>query len=162
MLPLFLQFRVLFLVRLATNGPRWTHHISRLILRSLYFIEIGNNVILGHSVFFPHPQCIVIGAGVQIGNEVSIGQFSTMGGNYRKSVMRSDGLQKLPRIGSRVMIGPGSVIGGPVMIGDNVIIAANAVVTKDCPSNRIAYGRNKISKRVIEVDPTGGYIAHGA
>ena len=40
---------------------------------------------------------------------------------------------------------------GPVTIGDNVIIGANAVVTKDVPSNSVVAG---IPARVIrKLDP---------
>lgn len=130
MLPLFQQPRVLFLLRLAVNGPQWTHRISRLLLRALHSIEVGNQVAIGSGVLLPHPQSIVIGQGVTIGNEASIAQFVTIGGNYRKTRNRNGFIQTLPVLGSRVMIGAGTVIGGPVIIGDNVVIGSNAVITK--------------------------------
>jgi len=43
-------------------------------------------------------------------------------------------------IGSNVWIGDNVTIVGPVIIGDGVVVAANAVVTKDIPSNVIAGG----------------------
>ena len=157
MLPLFQRPRVLFLLRLAVDGPRWTHGISRLLLRALHSIEIGKQVRIGSGVLLPHPQSIVIGQGVTIGNEVSIGQFVTIGGNYRKTRDRNGFIQRLPILGSRVMIGPGAVIGGPVIIGDDVVIGANAVITKDVPANHLAYGLSQLSRRRIIVDPTGSY-----
>ena len=39
-----------------------------------------------------------------------------------------------------VFIGTGAVVIGNITVGDNVIIGANAVVTKDIPSNSIALG----------------------
>lgn len=156
-LPLFQQPRVLFLVRLAVNGPRWTHRISRQALRAFYSIEIGTNVVIGGGVLLPHPQCIIIGQGVTIGTEASIAQFVTIGGNYRKTRERNGLTQKLPILGARVMIGPGAVIGGPVLIGDDVVIGANSVITKDVPSNHLAYGLSQLSRRRIVVDPTGSY-----
>lgn len=156
-MPLFQQPRVLFLLRLAINGPRWAHRFARIILRSSYAIEVGDNVHIGKAILLPHPQSIILGAGVTIGDEVSIGQFATIGGNYRKVRDRGGSIQKVPVIGSRVMIGPGSVIGGPVIIGDNVVVGANSVITKDIPSNRLAFGLSQISKRQISVDPTGCY-----
>ncbi len=157
MLPLFQQPRVLVLLRLAVNGPRPARRLSRLFLRSLHSIEIGNQVTLGGGVLLPHPQNIIIGTGVTIGAEVSIAQFVTIGGNYRKTRDRDGFVQKLPILGSRIMIGPGAVIGGPVTIGDNVVIGANAVITKDVPSNRLAYGLSQLSHRRISVDSTGSY-----
>ena len=54
-------------------------------------------------------------------------------------------------IGSNVEFGVGSKVMGPVKIGNNVIIGANAVITKDVPSNSIVAG---IPARVIrKLDP---------
>lgn len=155
--PVYAQFRVLTLVRIATLRRSIFKKIARVLLRSFYKIEIGSNVKIGHSIFFPHPMCIVIGDGALLGDEVSIAQFTTIGGNFRKTKIRDGHIQKLPRIGSKVIIGPGSVIGGPVLIGNSVIIGANSVITKDIPPNSIAYGTSKISRAKIEVDPTGAY-----
>lgn len=46
----------------------------------------------------------------------------------------------VPRIGSRVYIGPGAVIFGAVSIGDSVAIGANSVVTKDVESGSTVAG----------------------
>jgi len=156
-LPIYSQFRLTVLIRSATNKTVVLNKIAKLLLRFFYKIEIGANVKIGHSVFFPHPMCIVIGDDSTIGDEVSIAQFSTIGGNFRKIKTRNGSTQKLPIIGNKVIIGPGAVIGGPVIIGSNVIIGANSVITKDIPSNCIAYGTSKLSKNRIEVDPTGAY-----
>lgn len=43
-------------------------------------------------------------------------------------------------IGNNVWIGGGVIIMPGVTIGDNVVIGAGSVVTKDIPSNKIAYG----------------------
>ncbi len=43
-------------------------------------------------------------------------------------------------IGNHVWIGGGAIIMPGVTIGDNVVIGAGSVVTKDIPSNTIAYG----------------------
>ena len=43
-------------------------------------------------------------------------------------------------IGDNVWIGGGAIIMPGVTIGDNVVIGAGSVVTKDIPSNVIAYG----------------------
>ncbi|WP_321018774.1 DapH/DapD/GlmU-related protein, partial [Eisenbergiella porci] len=43
-------------------------------------------------------------------------------------------------LGNNVWIGGGAIILPGVTIGDNVVIGAGSVVTKDIPSNTIAYG----------------------
>ncbi len=43
-------------------------------------------------------------------------------------------------IGRDVWIGGGAILLPGVTIGDNVVIGAGSVVTKDIPSNRIAFG----------------------
>lgn len=156
-LPLYRQARVIFLVRLGTEELGLVSRIARMCLRSWYLIEIGKNVRIGDAIFFPHPHSIVIGEGCRIGNFVSIAQFVTIGGNFRKTQKRTGYVQKLPEIGSFVTIGPGAVIGGPVQVGDNAIVGANATVTRDVPPNKIAYGQNNISRRSIIVDPRGFY-----
>jgi serine acetyltransferase len=157
LLPIYQQTRVLLLVRLATEGAHWIRPVARFLLRALHSIEAGESLHIGRALRLPHPQCIILGDGVRIGDDVSIAQFVTIGGNFRKSRRRVDFIQQLPIVGSRVVIGPGAVVGGPVTIGDDVVIGANAVITKDIPSNRLAYGLSQVSTRRIVVDPTGGY-----
>ena len=147
--------RIIALVRLSqTKGAvAW---LCRYFLRKR-FIEIGK-IDLGSHFFLPHPQSIIIASGVSIGSNVHIGQYVTIGGNFKKTKTLSDGtIQKLPIIGNRVMIHPGAVIGGPVTIGDDVIIGANSVVTKDVPSNTIVFGQNQFSEKKISIPPQGGY-----
>lgn len=43
-------------------------------------------------------------------------------------------------IGDNVWIGGGAIIMPGVTIGDNVVIGAGSVVTRDIPSDTIAYG----------------------
>ena len=42
--------------------------------------------------------------------------------------------------GKNLWIGGGAIIMPGVKIGDNVVIGAGSVVTKDIPSNKVAYG----------------------
>jgi serine acetyltransferase len=160
-LPLYQQARVLGMIRLVTHGPRAFQSLGRLALRTLYLIEVSPKVTIGRSLRLPHPQGIVLGDGVTIGEDVSIAQRVTIGGNFRKTREREGAWQKLPIVGSRVVIGPGAVIAGPVVVGDDVVIGANAVITKDVPSNSIAFGLSRISAKRIKVDPSGAYSEIG-
>jgi serine acetyltransferase len=122
-----------------------------------YFIEVGINTIIGKYFYLPHPRCIIIAGNVVLGEHVHIGQYVTIGGNFKKTEIRSDGaVQKLPIVGDRVMINAGAVIGGPVAVGDDVIIGANAVITKDVPCNSISFGMNQLAKKKIKLPPEGG------
>ena len=87
---------------------------------------------------------IAIGDGLLTGRFVYIGDNAHGGLSWEESSvppinrqLRSKGEVK---IGLNVWIGDKVTILGGVTIGDNVIIAANAVVTKDVPSNSIAAG----------------------
>lgn len=140
--------RVQTFIRLrATNNI--LSYLSKKYLDGL-FIEIGKNTIIDEYFFLPHPRCIIIANNVQIGKHVHIGQYVTIGGNLKKTRELTTGIiQKMPIIGDRVMINPGSVVGGPVKIGSDVILGANSVITKDVDSNSIAFSQNKIANKKI-------------
>tara|TARA_B110000902_G_C14244903_1_gene563901 strand:+ start:258 stop:833 length:576 start_codon:yes stop_codon:yes gene_type:complete len=122
-----------------------------------FFIDIGKQTEIDKYFFLPHPKGIIIANNVKIGSHVHIGQYVTLGGSFKKSKKLQNGdIQKLPIIGNRVMIHPGAVIGGPVTIGNDVIIGANAVVTRDVPSNSIVFGQNQLAKKKIVIPETGG------
>jgi serine O-acetyltransferase len=73
-----------------------------------------------------------------------IGQCVTIGGK--------SGWYEVPIIGNNVEINAGARILGPVKVGDNVVIGANAVVTKDVPSNCVVAGvPAKIIARNIDI-----------
>lgn len=60
---------------------------------------------------------------------------------------------KAVRIGNDVWIGGNVVINPGVTIGDNVVIGSGSVVTKDIPSNVIAYGNPcKVYRKITEED----------
>jgi len=90
---------------------------------------------LPDTVFFPHPYGIVISSWSTLGEDVVIGQQVTIG--------NKNGVFAAPRIGNRVYIAAGAKVFGDITVGDDVIIGANAVVTKDVPSNVIVVGANK-------------------
>lgn len=68
-----------------------------------------------------------------LGEGVNIGA-GTITCNY-------DGKKKHPtKIGDRVFIGSGTLIVAPIEVGDHALTGAGAVVTKDIPPNKVAYG----------------------
>ncbi len=102
----------------------------RNVLHNKYNIIISDTCQIGNCIKFPHPQNIVIGSSVQIGNNCIIYQDVTIGQNRGK----------YPIIGNNVIIYPGAKIIGDITIGDFVIIGANAVVTSNIPNNSIVAG----------------------
>lgn len=94
------------------------------------FIVLGENSIAGENLFFPHPRNVVIGEDVIIGSNCRIYQGVTIG--------QSKG--KYPHIGDNVIIYPGAKVIGDIRVGDNSIVGANAVVTKNVPTNTIVAG----------------------
>jgi serine O-acetyltransferase len=81
----------------------------------------------------PHPDGVIIGAGAVVGGNCTIQQHVTIGGNFDRTV---EGRQ-MPTLEDNVAIATGAVIAGPVRIGGRSIVGANAVVTRDVPSDTV-------------------------
>ena len=111
------------------------------VLRRLFtaYLNCDLGMALPESVFLPHPFGIVVSSGVELGEDVVIGQQVTIGNR--------GGVMAAPKIGNRVYIGAGAKILGPVTLGDDAIVGANAVVTKDVPAGATVVGANRILKR---------------
>lgn len=100
------------------------------LLHKRYNIIIGDECLIGENISFPHPQNIVIGSKVKIGDNCIIYQDVTLGQNRKE----------YPKIGDNVIIYAGAKIIGGITIGNNVVVGANAVVTKDVLDNSIVAG----------------------
>ena len=102
------------------------------------FTEIGNDC------YFNHHLSIGDGGKIKIGNNVIVGPYV---GIYTaqhplNSEQRKEGWQTVQdiTIGNNVWIGANVTILSGVTIGDNAVIGAGSVVTKDIPTNTLAYG----------------------
>ena len=91
---------------------------------------------IGRRLRLSHPTGVVIGAGVEIGDDVTIYQHVTLGSH-------GDPLEDkaYPRVGNRVTIFANAIIVGGVDIGDDSVIAAAAFVNKHVPRRDLAAGR---------------------
>lgn len=107
-------------------------------------ITIGNNCHIGGYNHITACNKITIGDGLLTGRYVYIGDNSHGGLSWeeasipplkRKLVSKGEVI-----IGNNVWLGDKVAILAGVHIGNNVIVAANAVVTKDVPSNCIVAG----------------------
>ena len=106
-------------------------------------LSVSTAAEIGKGLRIPHPQGVVIGGGVKIGERAYILQGVTLGGEGGKR--RGDG-QTAPRLGDDVLLGAGAKLLGPIIVGNRVKIGANAVVTSDLPDDCTAVG---IPARVV-------------
>ena len=126
--------------------------IIRLVHRRLSYkfgIQIPLPTNIGRGLLMTHYGTIVINIHAVIGDNVNISHGVTIGQSNRGDK------RGVPVIGNEVYIGPGAKVFGKITIGNNVAIGANAVVTKDLPSNSIAVG---VPARIIPNKGSEGYI----
>jgi serine O-acetyltransferase len=96
-------------------------------------VSIHPSAKIGTSVFPDHATGIVVGAFVEIGDEVTILQNVTIGRKGTPAV-------RAPRIGRGVYLSTGATILGDISIGDFAKIGAGAVVTTNVPAGCTAVG----------------------
>lgn len=119
-----------------------------------FFVDYGNNIYFGNNCevnmncTFLDDNKIIIGDNVLIASNVQIyTAFHPLNAIDRFGEIKEDGTfefcktQTAPvTIGDNVWIGGGVIILPGVTIGNNVVIGAGSVVTKDIPSNFLAFG----------------------
>ena len=98
--------------------------------------KLGDGVLINSKVSIAAHT--TIGDFVSINRHVSIGHHTTIG-DYC-SINPGTNIAGNVTIGKGVTIGIGANIIDGVKIGDNTIIGAGSLVTKDIPSNVVAYG----------------------
>lgn len=103
---------------------RVRRYLSKLVTD--YGIFIHPDTRIGIGLKLPHPNGIIIGKAVSIGENVTIYQQVTIG----SSNIGDWKLNKQPSVGNNVILFSGCKVIGDVSIADGVTIAANAVVTK--------------------------------
>lgn len=111
-------------------------------------IYFGNNCEVNMNCVFLDDNKIVVGDNALIAPGVSIlTAFHPTNARDRFGEPREDGSFEFCKtrtapvvIGDNVWIGAGAIVLPGVTIGDNVVIGAGSVVTRDVPSNVVAYG----------------------
>ena len=101
-------------------------------------VFVGENSFIATRKWSSEPYLITIGNNVQITSGVAIHTHG--GGNSVRSRIPDFDVFGKVQIEDWAYIGAYSQIMPGVTIGDNVVIGAGSVVTKDIPSNKIAYG----------------------
>ena len=117
---------------------------EQVIVESNFWCDYGYNISVGENFYMNHNGVILDCAKVEFGDNVFIGPncgFYTAGHPIEIDI-RNEGLEyaKPIKVGNTVWIGGNVVVLPGVTIGTNVTIGAGSVVTKDIPSNCVAYG----------------------
>lgn len=97
--------------------------------------KVGQNLYIAHCYGIGIGKTAIIGDNCRIFPNVHIASKNIKGGDKRRHA----------KIGNNCVLCINSTILGAVNIGDNVIIGANALVTKDVPSNTLVTGINQMS-----------------
>lgn len=119
--------------------------------------EKQSTLIIGDHVFLNYGVDIGCKKSIKIGNEVKIGQFTTiMDSNYHQVDGTDEITGKEIIIKDNVWIGLRCIILPGVIIGENSVIASGSVVTKDVPDNVMVAGVP--AKIIKELDIPDGWI----
>ncbi len=119
-----------------------------------FYVDYGNNIYFGNNCevnmncVFLDCNTITIGDNVLIAPAVQIYTvYHPKNAAERFTSSKEDdsftfckNIAQPVAIGSNVWIGGAAIIMPGVIIGDNVVIGAGSVVTKDIPSNKVAFG----------------------
>jgi len=126
-----------------------------------FFCDYGENISIGANTFI-NSNCVLLDDNkIQVGENVLIAPFVQI---YTASHplkasdrIKFNGKNEAPyvtftkpvTIGNNVWIGGGTIIMPGVVIGDNVTIGAGSVVTKNIPSDVLAFGNPcKVIKKI--------------
>lgn len=117
---------------------------ENVLIESNFFCDYGYNISVGENFYANHNLVILDGAKVEFGDNVFIGPncgFYTAG-HPIDIKSRNEGIEyaKPIKVGNNVWFGGNVSVMPGVTIGDNVTIGAGSVVTKNIPSNCVAYG----------------------
>ncbi|MBI5658951.1 MAG: hypothetical protein HZC43_05225 [Nitrosomonadales bacterium] len=111
--------------------PMWA--IYRLLRLPLFFYHVHlwagrSGTRVGAGLRLTHPTSIMIGSGVEIGEDCVIFHNVTLGTGQ---------IPGTPKIGNNVDIYPGACVLGGITVGDRSMVGANCVVTRDVPPDSI-------------------------
>lgn len=106
-------------------------------------IEIHPGAQIGKGLFIDHGHGVVIGETAILGDNVTLYQGVTLGGNGKEHGKRH------PTIGNNVMISSGARVLGSFTVGDNSKIGAGSVVLSEVPPNSTVVG---VPGRVVKRD----------
>jgi serine O-acetyltransferase len=123
------ELHAVVLVRLAAEGPRWSHWLWRNLLVAKHGMDVGHGARIGPGLMLPHPVGVVIGPQVTVGERAVIYHGVTIGGNV--------GQTGTATVGDRVVIWPNAMIVGTITVGADATIGAGTFVDVDVAANGV-------------------------
>lgn len=138
---------------------RWVSTVARFLTG----IEIHPGARIGRRFFIDHGMGVVIGETAEIGDDVTLYHGVTLGGvapSVDSDAQRNQ--KRHPTLLDNVIVGAGAQILGPVIVGNCARVGANAVVTKDVPSNVTVVGipAKVVAQGERSADPAP-FVAYG-
>ena len=100
----------------------------------IFGVDINPATRMGRGIMLDHGSGIVIGETAVVGDNCSILQNVTLGGNGKETGDRH------PKIGKNVLLAAGAKVLGNIKVGDCSKIAAGSVVLNDVPANKTVAG----------------------
>ncbi len=100
----------------------------------IFAVDIHPAARIGIGLMIDHGSGIVIGETAVVGDNCSILQNVTLGGNGK------DQGDRHPKIGDNVLLSAGAKVLGNIRVGDCSKVAAGSVVLKDVPNNKTVAG----------------------
>lgn len=140
-----IRFQVAHRLCNAESPARFLGYALWAVNRTKKYIFISRKAKIGYGLYVGHDLPMGISGRATIGNNFTIGQFSSIASNGPLAA----------EIGDNVYIGPNVVVVENVKIGDNVTIGAGSIVTKDIPENATAAGNYA---KVLNFNNPGRYI----
>lgn len=116
-------------------SKRYAHHLSRKLVKK-YGIYIYPDVKIGIGLKLPHPNGIIIGKSVEIGENCTIFQQVTIGSSHPGDYLKG----KQPLIGNNVWLFAGSKVLGDIRIANYTLVGANAVLLHDTEEGKSYVG----------------------
>ncbi len=117
------------------HGLHWLARFISHISRFLTGIEIHPGATIGRRVFIDHGMGVVVGETAEIGDECTIYQGVTLGGQSP-----AKGAKRHPTLGRGVIVGANSQVLGGFIVGEGARVGSNAVVVKPVPPGATAVG----------------------
>lgn len=144
---LYPSFKAMIWYRLSHKLYKKKHYfLARLISQKAARktgIEIHPGATIGKGLFIDHGHGVVIGETAILGDNITLFQGVTLGGNGKEQGKRH------PTIEDNVMVSAGAKILGSFTIGENSKIGAGSVVLQEVPPNCTVVG---VPGRIVKMN----------